>query len=145
MTIPKAHLRAYEAAAESGWGFASDALKAHRASKARVRVKQAPRKADAAAAAKEAFERHAALVLKAVARAEEVCELCNGSLEGLPFELHHLEMGSAKGKNERLSNVMITHPVCHRAYHLHAGNFTKTVREWCLRHGYPLPQRKEFR
>lgn len=92
------------------------------------------------------LEAHRQLRQRAFVRAVGRCELCDVPLRtNEVVHLHHLEGGPAKAKNERISNVMVTHPACHEAYHLNVAAFVDVVRAWCQHHFYPLPKRKEFR
>jgi hypothetical protein len=120
-------------------------LAAHKAKRQRVAAKSKPRRADEDRAKELAVVRHKQLVRAAVMRAEERCELCGDSTVLLRTELHHLEHGSAKSRDERMSNVMIVHPHCHQSYHLNVSAFVDDVKKWCSRYGYPLPNRREYR
>jgi hypothetical protein len=92
------------------------------------------------------LEAHQELRQRAYVRSMGRCELCDVSLGvNEACHLHHLEGGSSKTKNEKLSNVMVVHPACHEAAHMNIRSTVPAVKAWCFEHGYPLPRRKEFR
>jgi hypothetical protein len=127
--------------------MASNLLIASKAKKARVRVKQAPRKAKEDAAAKRQERKHRELEEHVHLRAAGRCELCGDPWA--PWDkarvMHHLELGSSKTKTERLENCMSVHPACHQAIHISEKAWVRVIKAHCAKHGYPLPDRRAYR
>jgi len=78
------------------------------------------------------------------------CELCDKPFVSYDrAEPHHLEYGSGnRTQKESVGNVMIVHGgpgKCHDKFHERPRNFVAKVKAWCAEHGYPLPNRKEYR
>lgn len=123
---------------------AGELAKRVQASKARRREKAAPRVLREKVQNLNAVAAHVDLIRKVMARPGFICEL--GEHNGADgVDPHHLEMGQGKAKRERISNVLRACRTCHDAYHLRASTFIPAVVRWCGLHGYPLPNRKEFR
>lgn len=79
-------------------------------------------------------------------RGKAACEACNKSRA---LEAHHLEMG-AGGRRDAPEVVMALCALCHRTGRLSAHRSPRAFAQevvipWCSAHGYPVPNRKEYR
>ena len=76
-------------------------------------------------------------------RAKDMCELCGKWGANEP---HHLLGGSGRRRQEQtVENVMAVHRGCHDSFHRAPWEFKDRVKAWCEKHGYPLPNRREYR
>lgn len=105
-----------------------------------LRHKQAKRDGEDAREAEDAARREAVMN-----RPGPACELGNHDVvPGTVVDIHHLEPG-AKRRNGTVKNMLRACRDCHEGYHRCPTKYVPAVREWCARHGYQLPNRKEYR
>jgi 5-methylcytosine-specific restriction endonuclease McrA len=115
------------------------------ADKERRRTKAKPRHEARYRRSLADYARSLDLRAEAMKRDGARCQLCDDPYVREGLDLHHLDLGAGKSRRERISNVMMAHRTCHDAYHANARAFVPRVKVWCAAHGYPLPNRKEYR
>jgi len=121
------------------WGKIKAAAKAE---KERRREKKRPRVEAKRGRSLNEWERWVALKTQAMLRDSWTCVMCRTPV-GL--DCHHLEPGGAKHRRERIENVITLCRWCHDAYHANVSRFAPAIKNWCDAHGYPYPNRKEYR
>lgn len=114
MKIPEKWLPFVKVAAALGDRLAIARLHDHEASKARVRVKQAPRRKRDAEDKREGWEKVVDIRNAVFARAAGVCEAC---FVAPPTELHHVLSGPERRANESIDTCAAICWRCHRAVH----------------------------